>query len=121
MIGLILKLHVQPGNEQAVEDQMKILASECMRAGPGTLLYTLVKGEDGALRTMEIYESEEAVAGPRRDAPSCRQRHDSNSPDIGRGPKQVRGGASPDQGCKGGIGDNAKARVIWHLFDSHPC
>ena len=46
---------------------MKIFASECIRAEPGTLMYTLVKGEDGPLGTMEIYESQEAVQPtPRR-------------------------------------------------------
>jgi len=73
MIGLVLKLHVKPGNEQAVEDQMKIFASECMRTETGTLLYTLVKGEDGSLGTMEIYESQEAVA-----AHAATPHHDDN-------------------------------------------
>ena len=61
MIGLMLKLHVKPGEEQAVEEQMKVFASECMRTEPGTLLYTIVKDKDGSLGTMEIYESPEAI------------------------------------------------------------
>jgi outer membrane protein assembly factor BamB/quinol monooxygenase YgiN/catechol 2,3-dioxygenase-like lactoylglutathione lyase family enzyme/pimeloyl-ACP methyl ester carboxylesterase len=59
MIAVMVRLHVKPGEEQAVEERMKAFASECMTTEPGTRLYTIIKDEDG-LGTMELYEDEDA-------------------------------------------------------------
>lgn len=59
MIAVQVRLYVKPGDEQAVEERMSFFASECIRSEPGTLLYTVVKNEDG-LATMELYEDMDA-------------------------------------------------------------
>ena len=59
MIGVVVRIQSKPGEEQVVEDQMKAFASECIEKEPGTLLYTIVRDDDG-LGTMEIYQDEAA-------------------------------------------------------------
>ena len=60
MIAVMVTLETKPGEEQAVEKQMSWFASECIKKEPGTHLYTLIKDDKG-LRTMEIYEDDDAV------------------------------------------------------------
>jgi len=61
MIGMMVKIHVKPGEEEVVEKQMKKFASTCVSTEPGTLTYSIARDDAGVLCTMEIYESADAL------------------------------------------------------------
>jgi len=60
MIAVMVRLHVKPGEEEAVEERMKVFAVECMKTEPGTHMYTIVKDDDG-IGTMELYDNPDAL------------------------------------------------------------
>ena len=60
MIAVMVTLQAKPGEEELVEKQMKWFASECIKNEPGTLLYSIIKSENGDVHTMEIYKDEDA-------------------------------------------------------------
>lgn len=59
MLAVNVRFYVKPGEEDAVEERMKVFASECIDKEPGTHLYTVIKDDNG-LGTMEIYEDMDA-------------------------------------------------------------
>ena len=63
MIAVMVTLQAKPGDEELVEKQMKWFASECINKEPGTLLYTIIKSEQG-VHTMGIYKDEAAFKAP---------------------------------------------------------
>ena len=59
MLAVNVRFHVKPCEADAVEERMKVFASECIDNEPGTNLYTVIKDKDG-LGTIEIYEDMDA-------------------------------------------------------------
>jgi len=59
MIAVMVKLQAKADEEHTVEKQMKWFATQCIKNEPGTLLYTIIKDDEG-VGTMEIYKDEAA-------------------------------------------------------------
>ncbi len=62
MLGVIAKLNVKQGSEEAFEKAMLDLAAQVRANEPGNHLYTLCKDADGNYVVMELYEDEAALA-----------------------------------------------------------
>ena len=45
MLAVNVRFYVKPGEDDAVEERMKVFASECIDKEPGTHLYTVIKDE----------------------------------------------------------------------------
>ena len=60
MVAVMVRLVAEPGEEEMVEKQMAWFSAQCIEKEPGTLLYTIIKDEEG-LGTMEIYQKINAL------------------------------------------------------------
>ena len=63
MIAVIAKLNVTEGKEAEFETAMLNLAAQVRANEAGNLLYTLCKDSDGNYLMLELYDTEENLAG----------------------------------------------------------